>query len=221
MREYTSSYAFEGKNVTLSHFEPDVPGAVPTVVIVHGSDGFSYGGHAYRLMARRLSENGFAAVMVHYFEATDTTYSDPGTTKQNFRRWREVVKAALRHLAEVSSVDAERVALLGVSLGAFLSVSVAGSWQESQPVLKAVLDYAGGLPNDRLDRMVRMPPVLILHGEDDRVVPVGEAIRLQQALHDLHLRHEVHLYPGEGHRFSHDAAEDAFIRSLVFLRRYL
>lgn len=45
----------------------------------------------------------------------------------------------------------------------------------------------------------RMPPVLILHGNDDPRVPVGQARAFQKACEALGVEHEMVLYPREKH----------------------
>jgi len=62
---------------------------------------------------------------------------------------------------------------------------------------------------------------LILHGEQDRVVPVSEALRLQQLLERTSTSHEMKIYPGAGHGFNGLQLLDAGQRTIQFLRRYL
>ena len=66
-----------------------------------------------------------------------------------------------------------------------------------------------------------MAPTLILHGEDDRIVPVSEARKLQQALEARGVAHEVRIYPNEGHVLSPLAGLDAARRTMLFLARHL
>jgi dipeptidyl aminopeptidase/acylaminoacyl peptidase len=42
-------------------------------------------------------------------------------------------------------------------------------------------------------------PVLIVHGEDDTNVPVGQAIYFHRALAHFGVEHELVIYPREGH----------------------
>ena len=52
-----------------------------------------------------------------------------------------------------------------------------------------------------------MPPVLVLHGEEDRVVPASEARALEAWLAERGSPHEVVIYPGEGHHLLDAAAQ--------------
>ena len=66
-----------------------------------------------------------------------------------------------------------------------------------------------------------MPPTLILHGEQDSVVPVSEAHRLRALLERAGATYEIKLYPGAGHGFSVLQFLDAGQRTVQFLKKYL
>ena len=78
----------------------------------------------------------------------------------------------------------------------------------------------GVLPRDAARYRERSPsthaasirvPVLVLHGRDDRVVPVGQADALVQAIRAAGGTVESHRYDGEGHGWSHpDTVADAY-----------
>jgi carboxymethylenebutenolidase len=123
---------------------------------------------------------------------------------------------AVNFATQHASVDANRIGLLGFSLGAYLALSVASVERR----IRAVVEFFGGVPEE-LHGFTRMPPVLILHGEQDRVVPVSEAIRLQQLLERTGSAYEVKLYPNAGHGFNGLQLLDAGQRTLKFLRKYL
>jgi carboxymethylenebutenolidase len=123
---------------------------------------------------------------------------------------------AITFVGQHASVDANRIGLLGFSLGAYLALSVASV----EPRVKAVVEFFGGMPEE-LHGFTRMPPVLILHGEQDRVVPVTEATRLKQLLERTKTPYEVRLYPGAGHGFSGLQLLDAGQRTSQFLKRNL
>ena len=48
--------------------------------------------------------------------------------------------------------------------------------------MKAVAEYFGPMPEYFAQRMARMPPVLILHGDRDPLVPVKAAYDLEALL---------------------------------------
>ena len=50
-----------------------------------------------------------------------------------------------------------------------------------------------------------MAPVLALHGEQDEIVPVSEARKLDTLLRQRGVRVTTHILPGETHWFTHAA----------------
>lgn len=101
---------------------------------------------------------------------------------------------ALLFLASQPTVDADRIALVGYSLGAFLAVHVA-----VDPLVRAVLLAAGGdLPDDmpfvnvvrtvvdplRAVRRLTGKPILMVNGSNDRTIRPEQAKRLFEAATD-------------------------------------
>jgi carboxymethylenebutenolidase len=83
-----------------------------------------------------------------------------------------------------------------------------------------VVDVFGPVP-EGAEGAAHMPPVLILHGARDRLVPVEHAHRLEKLLKARTVPHEVKIYPDQGHGFSGAAQLDAAGRILAFLQRHL
>lgn len=65
-------------------------------------------------------------------------------------------------------------------------------------------------------------PVLILHGEEDTNVPVGQAVYLHRALRWFGVENEFVTYPGEGHSISgRDNQIDMLRRVRTWFDRWL
>jgi dipeptidyl aminopeptidase/acylaminoacyl peptidase len=65
-------------------------------------------------------------------------------------------------------------------------------------------------------------PVLILHGEDDTNVPVGQAMYFHQALMQFGVEHELVIYPRENHSFTERAHQiDVLERVRSWFTRWL
>lgn len=66
-------------------------------------------------------------------------------------------------------------------------------------------------------------PVFTIHGEEDRLVPVEQARRLDRALRAAGVEHVMRLIPGMGHEISQENAEarQAIQDSAAFLLRHL
>ncbi len=107
--------------------------------------------------------------------------------------------------------------LVGVSLGGYLALAVAGRDDRAG----AVVVVCGGMPAILIGGLTRMPPVLVLHGDDDRVVPPSEARALAAWLAKRGMPHELVMYPGEGHHLTDAATADALHRTTRFFQRHL
>ena len=65
-------------------------------------------------------------------------------------------------------------------------------------------------------------PVLIVHGEDDTNVPVGQAIYFHRALSWFGVEHELVIYPREGHRYvERNHQLDLLRRTRAWFERWL
>jgi carboxymethylenebutenolidase len=123
-------------------------------------------------------------------------------------------------------VDSQRVGLLGFSLGAYLSLTLAAD-KDSQ--VAAVAEFFGGLPDCRWKELKRLPPTLIVHGDQDSTVSVKEAYALRGFLEAKKLPYAIKIYKGQEHLFGGKVTfavkraiiEDAKRRTLAFFEKYL
>jgi dienelactone hydrolase len=204
-----------GKPIRLDAYLPETSSLSPAVIALYGSGGGVSGMERY---ASTLAEQGFAVYLLHYFDRTGTTYADKPTILRNFPLWMKTLWDAITFVESQPQVDSNRIALLGFSLGAYLSL--ANSTIDHR--VKAVVDFFGGMPKEMNLFMRRLCPVLILHGEADSVVPVDEAHKLQQLLEKKGVPYEIKIYAGASHGFKDEAIwRDAGLRSLKFLQKYL
>jgi carboxymethylenebutenolidase len=215
VRENTMTLETGGKTITMEVFSS---GGGPGVVVLHGADGLG-GGTAmgYRLMCRELARRGYVAFLPHYFERTGTKTGGPGENVANFRAWSETIKDVIEKARKAEGVQGEKVGLLGFSLGAFLSLSVATHDQH----VAVVIDFFGGLPAKDMHHAKGMPPVLILHGDADKLVPVAQAHKLEAVLKENAVPYEMKIYEGQGHGFRGEARVDSMKRTAAFLAKYL
>ena len=188
-----------GIPIRLESFKPGSPGPHPALIFFHGAGGNV--GHWLQYIAPAINSFGVALYAVHYFDRTKTVRADPALIEDGVHvpLWLATAKDALAHMAARPDVDARRIALIGVSLGAFLSLALA---TEAKPI-RAVIDISGGLAEPWFSRASSaFPHTLILHGEADTTVPVLYARELDDLLTRLDVRHQMELLPNEGHWFS-------------------
>jgi len=205
-----------GKDIRLDCFLPDAIGQRFSAVIgLYGSGG----GHASMAdPASLLAERGFAVYVLHYFDRTGTTEIDGlQTIVRHFPIWMKTLWDAVSFVAGQPQVDPSRIGLLGFSLGAYLALSAAAIDSRIQ----AVVEFFGGMPKEMKLFTRRLCPVLILHGEQDKTVPVEEAFHLQQILEKKQIAYEIKIYPGVGHGFTGEIWRDAGLRTVAFLEEHL
>jgi carboxymethylenebutenolidase len=205
-----------GKTIRLDTYLPEASNnLMPTVIALHGAGGNVAGMERY---AGALASHGFAVYVLHFFDRTSTESADKPTIMRNFPLWMKTLWDAISFVETQPEVDRERIALLGFSLGAYLSLANSAI----DPRVKAVVEFFGGMPKEMNLFMRRLCPVLILHGENDATVPVEEAYQLQKLLEKKKISYEMKIYPGIGHGFGEEAVwRDAGERSLQFLQKYL
>ena len=91
---------------------------------------------------------------------------------------------------------------------------------QNAPV-EAVVDWYGSLPDAFFEQRKGMPPLLILHGQQDPIIPIVNAQQLVRLCDIEHYTCESHFYASEGHGFSGAPLKDADQRTLEFLARKL
>jgi dienelactone hydrolase len=205
-----------GKSIRLDAYLPESANdPLPAVIALHGAGGGVAGMERY---ASLLAAQGFAVYLLRYFDRTGTETADKSTIMRNFPLWMKTLWDATSFVETQPQVDGKRIAFLGFSLGAYLSL--ANSAIDHR--VKAVVDFFGGMPKEMNFFMRRLCPVLILHGEADQTVPVEEAYQLQKLLEKKKVAYEIKIYPGAGHGFEDQSIwQDAGRRSLQFLQKYL
>ncbi|MFZ3264876.1 MAG: dienelactone hydrolase family protein [Terriglobales bacterium] len=203
-----------GKSIRLDAYVPATGATFPSVIALYGSGGDLQGMHKY---AALLAEQGFAVYVLHYFDRTGTQFADQQIILRNFPVWMKTLWDAVSFVESQPAVDRERIALLGFSLGAYLSLANASI----DGRVRAVVEFFGGLPREMKLFMRRLCPTLILHGEADAIVPVEEAYQLRDLLEKKKIPYEIKIYPGAGHGFENEIWRDAGLRALHFLQKYL
>jgi dienelactone hydrolase len=120
-----------------------------------------------------VAKEGYVVLPVHYFDRTGVSEVAPKNIKKaDLMDWMDTVRAAVAY-ARHSGVGVKRVGLLGFSLGACLSLALAA---REDVQVAAIVDWFGSLPKELRQDCKRLPPTLVIHGGDDKTVPVAEAL---------------------------------------------
>jgi carboxymethylenebutenolidase len=213
-----STYQSGNTTIRIQQREPGATSPQPAIVLLHGAGGnTTFWLDRIAPVAARL---GIALYAPHYFDRTQTQRADPITILDGVHvpLWLEAVADALAYVRGRPNIDPGRIVLLGISLGAFLSLAHAAT----HPGIRAVVEVSGGLVEPFASKATSaFPPTLILHGEVDQVVALEQARSLEKRLQALKIPHERHILPGEGHWFSHPAQIRILSAIAQFLGRYL
>ena len=212
--ESSASFQSGGRTISVERFLPKSSKPAPIVIALHGSGGTPEGGAAQ--YGRALAGQGYIVLVAHYFDRTGHTWVAPQEIQPNFESWMETVGDAITYAFTLPDHNG-KIGLLGMSLGAYLALSVA----TADTRVHAVVDFFGGLPDVLVPQVNHMPPVLILHGEADPTVPIAEAHKLKRLFDEKQIPYEMRTYPGAGHAFHGADMMDAAQRTLAFLDRHL
>lgn len=185
-----------GEQVPGILLRPRGDGRRPAALLLHGLS--SSKERMSESMGRALAERGIASLAIdlplHGAREGDIATLSPLRPFAIVGKWRLALTdatAALDFLAVHPGIDGARLALVGYSLGAFLSVQLAAS----DPRVDGVVLAAGGdlpddLPFESLVRGIADPvksirrlntPVLMINGQLDRTVTPAQARRLHDA----------------------------------------
>ncbi|HLZ72119.1 MAG TPA: dienelactone hydrolase family protein [Dehalococcoidia bacterium] len=222
-----ASYDSSGSPVGAYLCLPDGAGPWPAVVVLHGAEGPRLN-PGYRLIAQGLAQNGFAALQIDYFSQTpgDGAFGNPPAADylQDAPTWLREIADGISYLQGLPRVDPQRIGVNGYSLGAFMALDAA----MLDPRIKAVVEFYGGVVPGFTTNLDQMPPVLMLHGDADALVPVSDAYTLKDLLSSHGRPYEITIYAGAPHGFNfipgpaqQAARDDAYARMDAFFTRWL
>ena len=202
--EQLSVDADEGR-VELTRYAGNRAGKRPAVLLLHGSRGFERKPLAYERYAAALAARGIDAYLLRYFTAADAAVFDPKTSTREKREayetrrfdgWSKRVSAAAT--AVLARPDCSgHIGLLGFSLGGYVAANTAARDQR----MAALAVLYGGMPDAMISRVKHLPPLIELHGEADRNVPIDKGKELVKLGKTVGAEAEFVGYPGKGHGF--------------------
>jgi dipeptidyl aminopeptidase/acylaminoacyl peptidase len=181
---------------------PEGAGPHPMVLFVHGGPRSSWNGWQWRWNAWLMAARGYAVLMPD--PALSTGYG-LGFIKRGFRTWGPRPFADLMTITDAAvardDIDGERTAMMGGSYGGYMANWIAGHTDR----FRAIVSHASLWAMDQMMATTDAPmsffpeftdpdalvvnsphrhiekittPMLVIHGDHDYRVPVGEALRL-------------------------------------------
>ncbi len=198
------------KDLLLDVYEPqgeNLPQLRPAMVVIHGG-GFRSGSRGAANMAglcQELAARGFVCVSIDYRMQGD----DPDTEGRSAmeRAMRAAVIDAgvavqwLASHADEYHIDKQRIAIGGGSAGAITSLllTYAKESRTKRPHIAAVIDLWGSLYRSSGDIEAGDPPVLIIHGVKDNVVPYSGAEAIVKQAKAVGVASELYAIADGGH----------------------
>ena len=102
-------------------------------------------------------------------------------------------------------VPREALALVGFSLGTMMSLEV-GPWRAESPA--AIVGFSGrAAQQERIGAGPQRPPVLLVHGDRDEVIPVTDLYKTSDALGAAGFATRWHVSQGVGHGIAPDGLQ--------------
>jgi carboxymethylenebutenolidase len=223
------SVEVEEGSVALARYAADRIGKRAGVLVLHGSRGIERKPRAYQRYADAFNAAGIDAYLVRYLTAADMQALDPTTSTVQGRvvyeteRYAGWTKRMLSVLAAVLArpESSGRIGLLGFSLGGYVAAATAA--HDARVAALAVL--YGGMPDTMVADVKHLPPLIELHGEADRNVPLAKGEGLVKLAKAIGSDAELVTYPGRAHGFDFSdtdpMTQDAIGRVVRFFQNRL
>jgi len=186
---------------------PEGAGPHPAILICHmwgGRDAFAED------KARALAELGYVGAAIDLYgvgkrgTTRDESQALMSALVENPAELRRRLRAAYETVCELSEVDGARVGAIGFCFGGMCAILCA----RMGLAMRGVVSFHGLLKiGEPLDAKV-VAPILVLHGQDDPMVPPGELGRFAEEMKRVNAEWQLHAYPGVMHAFTNPAAND-------------
>lgn len=181
-------------SLTLDLYPAQRPGLRPCVIVIHGETWPGGGTRQLPALNSQLAREGYVVASINY----QPPRANPDTG--DIRNVATAIDFLRRHAAGLS-IDTNTFVLLGRSLGGQIALTAAYTLPD--PSLKGVIDFYG--PTDKVLGLVNPNciPTLIIHGQQDVLVPYIQSRQLSRKLADSGIRHYLLTLPWATHCFDY------------------
>ncbi|MFN2434362.1 MAG: dienelactone hydrolase family protein [Nitrososphaeraceae archaeon] len=204
-------------------------GTLPAVVMIHENKGLN---DHIKNMANLLARNGYVVLAVDLFKGEVTTDRNRSSELTQYVRDNQNIatanlQSAVKYLASLPNVNAEKIASLGWCFGGGQSLQLALNSQDHP--LSATIIYYGRLMTDNATLSAIKWPVLGIFGDQDSSIPVDTVKAFESALNSNGIPNEIYIFKGVGHAFANPSGDnyaptetkDAWDKTLSFLDKHL
>ena len=192
------------------YFTPaNASGPLPIVLVVHAWDGCN---EEVQGKARKLAEAGYIAFAVDVLGGgrTMTDMADLMPTLTPFLQDRAMllqrIQGAVAAAKTIPGADLSRMGAMGYCFGGMAVLDLARAGGDG---VKGVVSFHGGLEGNTLDNPATVAvKVLVLHGEDDPMVPPALVAAFKAEMNAQQVDWQLHGYSHTVHAFTRPAAND-------------
>ena len=191
--------------------EPHGGGAIPAMIVAHGSGGIQPGRE--QGYAQLLNRRGIAAFVIDYYAPRgadgDVNYMIKVLSVTEF----DVISDLYHALAILRThprIDPDRIGVMGMSYGGMAARFAVDSRIKraligEQPGFAAVIDIYGPCFQNLRSAAATPAPMLTLRGTEDASNDLAACAQREQELRDLGLTVETEIYEGAGHAWENDS----------------
>ena len=222
--EEVSYHGSDGQTLMGYLARPEGEGIHPAVIVIQEWWGLNT--HIEDVV-RRFAREGFIALAPDLYHGEVVSEPDEAqklVMELDMAEAVNEIRQAIAFLQGHPFVGSEQVGVVGFCLGGGLALQTA---LVEEAVGAAVAFY--GRPLSPAQAREVKAPVLGIYGEADRGIPVAQVRIMGDALTEVGIENEIHIYPGAGHAFfndtrtsyDHEASADDWQRTLTWFRERL
>jgi len=209
------------RQVHVTYFRAPGDNPRPAALLLHGANGFDSQISGYDAYASDLAQHGIDAYLLYYYSDADqeNMFGGNDVFVKRYAAWTRLISDVAGDVLKGKDSNG-KVGLVGFSNGGTL----AGGTAARDPRITAAVVYYGTSPFPMDVPVKRFPPLLILHGDADTIIPVEQGRHLADFAKTLGGQTELVIYPNERHGFGARQsanATDALDRTISFLSREL
>jgi dienelactone hydrolase len=192
------------------YYTPDnASGKLPVILICHAWDGLLQEVHD---KAAKLADEGFIAFAIdvygngHTEEDFSKLEATLGPYMVNRGLLTQRMLAAVDAAKTIPGADLNRMAAMGYCFGGTAVLDLARSGAQE---IKGVVSFHGGLAGNDVDNPDTIPAkILILHGDDDPLVPAEQVAEFKAEMNSKKADWQLHAYSQTVHAFTRPEANN-------------
>jgi len=206
---------------------PQAKANAPAVLVFHEWWGLN---DNIQKMTEKLAAEGYTALAVDLYEGQVADKPEDAMTlmkqaSQNQKNFNSNVEQAYDYLK--TKTKAGKIGTIGWCFGGTSSLNTALLLPKK--IDATVIYYGSGIESDRDKLKVLEMPILGIFAELDQSIPVAKVKQFEQTLKSLGKSVEIDIYPNADHAFANPsgtrynatAAEDAWKKTIAFLKKNL